>query len=198
MLSDAQPGRAAVGRSSASTSSSSRPACSPPATRPPRTSKPAPRSSSSPPRPTALTARSWYGVNHTDFDPKVHKVVSNASCTTNCFVPMVKVLDDAFGVEQGLMTTVHAYTGDQMLVDGPHKDLRRARGAADQHRADEHRCGPGHHPRAVGDEGPSRRHVAAGPGADRLGHRLQRHPRHRGHGRRDQRRVRQGRTVRVR
>ena len=70
------------------------------------------------------------GVNHTDFDPKVHKVVSNASCTTNCFVPMVKVLDDAFGVEQGLMTTIHAYTGDQMLVDGPHKDLRRARGAA--------------------------------------------------------------------
>ena len=70
------------------------------------------------------------GVNHTDFDPKVHKVVSNASCTTNCFVPMVKVLDDAFGVEQGLMTTVHAYTGDQMLVDGPHKDLRRARAAA--------------------------------------------------------------------
>ena len=70
------------------------------------------------------------GVNHKDFDPKTHKVVSNASCTTNCFVPMVKVLDDAFGIEQGLMTTVHAYTGDQMLVDGPHKDLRRARGAA--------------------------------------------------------------------
>jgi glyceraldehyde 3-phosphate dehydrogenase len=71
-----------------------------------------------------------YGVNHTDFDPKNHKVISNASCTTNCFVPMVKVLDDAFGVEQGLMTTVHAYTGDQSLVDGPHSDLRRARGAA--------------------------------------------------------------------
>ena len=70
------------------------------------------------------------GVNHTTFDPKVHKVVSNASCTTNCFVPMVKVLDDAFGVEQGLMTTIHAYTGDQQLVDGPHSDLRRARGAA--------------------------------------------------------------------
>ncbi len=71
-----------------------------------------------------------YGVNHKDFDPRAHKVVSNASCTTNCFVPLVKVLDDAFGVEQGLMTTVHAYTGDQMLVDGPHRDLRRARGAA--------------------------------------------------------------------
>jgi glyceraldehyde 3-phosphate dehydrogenase len=71
-----------------------------------------------------------YGVNHNDFDPKIHKVISNASCTTNCFVPMVKVLDDAFGVEQGLMTTIHAYTGDQSLVDGPHSDLRRARGAA--------------------------------------------------------------------
>ena len=71
-----------------------------------------------------------YGVNHESFDPKRHKVVSNASCTTNCFVPMVKVLDDAFGIDQGLMTTVHAYTGDQQLVDGPHSDLRRARGAA--------------------------------------------------------------------
>jgi len=71
-----------------------------------------------------------YGVNHKDFDPKTQKVISNASCTTNCFVPMVKVLDDAFGVEQGLMQTIHAYTGDQNLVDGPHRDFRRARGAA--------------------------------------------------------------------
>lgn len=71
-----------------------------------------------------------FGVNQKEFNPKTDKVISNASCTTNCFVPLVKVLDDAFGVEQGLMTTVHAYTGDQQLVDGPHKDLRRARGAA--------------------------------------------------------------------
>lgn len=71
-----------------------------------------------------------YGVNHQDFDRSKHKVVSNASCTTNCFVPMVKVLDDSFGVDKGLMTTIHAYTGDQQLVDGPHSDLRRARGAA--------------------------------------------------------------------
>ena len=71
-----------------------------------------------------------YGVNHADFDKKTHQVISNASCTTNCFVPLIKVLDDAFGVKQGLMTTVHAYTGDQSLVDGPHNDLRRARGAA--------------------------------------------------------------------
>jgi glyceraldehyde 3-phosphate dehydrogenase len=70
------------------------------------------------------------GVNDDTFDPEAHKVVSNASCTTNCFVPMIKVLDDAFGVAQGLMTTIHAYTGDQSLVDGPHKDLRRARAAA--------------------------------------------------------------------
>jgi len=70
------------------------------------------------------------GVNDDTFDPAAHKVVSNASCTTNCFVPMVKVLDDAFGVERGLMTTVHAYTGTQSVVDGPSKDLREARAAA--------------------------------------------------------------------
>ena len=70
------------------------------------------------------------GVNDADFDPEAHKVVSNASCTTNCFVPMVQVLDQAFGVRQGLMTTIHAYTGDQSLVDGPHSDLRRARASA--------------------------------------------------------------------
>jgi glyceraldehyde 3-phosphate dehydrogenase len=78
----------------------------------------------------AADATFVYGVNHKDFDFKAHKVISNASCTTNCFVPLVKVLDDNFGIEQGLMQTVHAYTGDQMLVDGPHKDLRRARAAA--------------------------------------------------------------------
>lgn len=70
------------------------------------------------------------GVNDSDYDPNSHHVVSNASCTTNCFVPLVKVLDDAFGVQHGFMTTVHAYTGDQSLVDGPHSDMRRARAAA--------------------------------------------------------------------
>jgi glyceraldehyde 3-phosphate dehydrogenase len=70
------------------------------------------------------------GVNDGAYDPARHDVISNASCTTNCVAPMVKVLHDAFGVEQGFMTTVHAYTGDQMLLDGPHKDLRRARSAA--------------------------------------------------------------------
>ncbi|HEX4818998.1 MAG TPA: type I glyceraldehyde-3-phosphate dehydrogenase [Acidimicrobiales bacterium] len=70
------------------------------------------------------------GVNDQDFDPARHHVVSNASCTTNCLVPMVSVLQDRFGIEQGFITTVHAYTGDQALVDGPHKDARRARAAA--------------------------------------------------------------------
>ncbi|MGH9065250.1 MAG: type I glyceraldehyde-3-phosphate dehydrogenase [Acidimicrobiales bacterium] len=70
------------------------------------------------------------GVNDDSFDPERHTVVSNASCTTNCFVPMVKVLDDAFGVRHGLMTTVHAYTNDQNLLDLTHTDLRRARAAA--------------------------------------------------------------------
>ena len=70
------------------------------------------------------------GVNDADFDPAKHFVISNASCTTNCFVPMVKVLDDAFGVQTGLMTTIHAYTNDQNLLDLTHSDLRRARAAA--------------------------------------------------------------------
>jgi glyceraldehyde 3-phosphate dehydrogenase len=70
------------------------------------------------------------GVNQHEYDPRLHDVISNASCTTNCVAPMVKVLHDAFGVERGFMTTIHAYTGDQMLLDGPHKDLRRARSAA--------------------------------------------------------------------
>src|SRR6185437_14232117 len=70
------------------------------------------------------------GVNDGAYDARRHDVISNASCTTNCVAPMVKVLHDAFGVERGFMTTIHAYTGDQMLLDGPHKDLRRARSAA--------------------------------------------------------------------
>jgi glyceraldehyde 3-phosphate dehydrogenase len=71
-----------------------------------------------------------YGVNHQKFDPAAHQVISNASCTTNCLVPMVKVIIGAFGFVRGFMTTVHAYTNDQMILDLPHKDLRRARAAA--------------------------------------------------------------------
>jgi len=70
------------------------------------------------------------GVNDDTYDPSRHHIISNASCTTNCVAPMVKVLLDSFGIEQGYMTTVHAYTGDQNLLDGPHKDPRRARSAA--------------------------------------------------------------------
>ena len=70
------------------------------------------------------------GVNDDEYDPQRHDIISNASCTTNCVAPMAKVLNDAFGLVRGFMTTVHAYTGDQMLIDGPHKDLRRARSAA--------------------------------------------------------------------
>ena len=70
------------------------------------------------------------GVNHKSYDPARHHIISNASCTTTCLAPVVKVLDDAFGVETGLMTTVHSYTNDQNLLDLPHKDLRRARAAA--------------------------------------------------------------------
>ena len=78
---------------------------------------------------TGVDATFVIGVNDDTFDPAKDFVVSNASCTTNCFVPMVKVLDDAFGVESGLMTTIHAMTNDQNLLDLPHRDLRRARSA---------------------------------------------------------------------
>jgi glyceraldehyde 3-phosphate dehydrogenase (phosphorylating) len=70
------------------------------------------------------------GVNDADYDPSRHHIISNASCTTNCLAPVAKVLVDSFGIEQGFMTTVHAYTNDQRILDLPHKDLRRARAAA--------------------------------------------------------------------
>jgi glyceraldehyde 3-phosphate dehydrogenase len=71
-----------------------------------------------------------FGVNEGQYDPAKHTIISNASCTTNCLAPMAKVINDTFGIERGLMTTIHAYTQDQNLQDGPHKDLRRARAAA--------------------------------------------------------------------
>jgi glyceraldehyde 3-phosphate dehydrogenase len=70
------------------------------------------------------------GVNHEQYDPALHHIISNASCTTNCLAPVAKVLHEKFGIVRGMMTTVHSYTNDQMLLDGPHKDLRRARAAA--------------------------------------------------------------------
>ena len=71
-----------------------------------------------------------YGVNHTSYDPATHHIISNASCTTNCLSPVAKVLHEAFGIARGLMTTVHAYTNDQRILDLPHSDIRRARAAA--------------------------------------------------------------------
>src|SRR5258706_2432551 len=70
------------------------------------------------------------GVNHEKYDPARHQIISNASCTTNCLAPMAKVLHEKFGIKKGWMTTIHAYTTDQQLIDLPHKDLRRARAAA--------------------------------------------------------------------
>jgi glyceraldehyde 3-phosphate dehydrogenase len=70
------------------------------------------------------------GVNHQEYDPSKHHIISNASCTTNCLAPVAKVLLDNFGIQRGLMTTIHAYTNDQVILDFPHKDLRRARAAA--------------------------------------------------------------------
>jgi glyceraldehyde 3-phosphate dehydrogenase len=70
------------------------------------------------------------GVNHEQYDAAAHNIISNASCTTNCLAPLAKALNDSIGIERGLMTTIHAYTGDQNLQDGPHRDLRRARAAA--------------------------------------------------------------------
>jgi glyceraldehyde 3-phosphate dehydrogenase len=70
------------------------------------------------------------GVNHTKYDPKNHNIISNASCTTNCLVPMVKVVRDTFGFVRGSMVTIHSYTNDQNILDLPHKDIRRARAAA--------------------------------------------------------------------
>ncbi len=71
-----------------------------------------------------------YGVNHDQYDPSQHHVISNASCTTNCLSPVAKVIHETFGIERGLMTTIHSYTNDQKILDAPHKDLRRARSAA--------------------------------------------------------------------
>jgi len=71
-----------------------------------------------------------YGINHESYDPSKHHVISNASCTTNCLAPMAKILHETFGIESGMMTTIHSYTNDQRILDAPHSDLRRARSAA--------------------------------------------------------------------
>ena len=117
------------------------------------------------------------GVNDDKYDPAKHTIISNASCTTNCLAPMAKVLDDTFGIERGLMTTIHAYTQDQNLQDGPHKDLRRARAAALNIVPTSTGAA-----KAIGlvlprAQGQARRLRAAGADPDRLGHRPDRHGR---------------------
>jgi glyceraldehyde 3-phosphate dehydrogenase len=71
-----------------------------------------------------------YGINHLNYDPALHHIISNASCTTNCLAPLAKVLNDSFGIERGMMTTIHSFTNDQRVLDAPHADLRRARTAS--------------------------------------------------------------------
>jgi glyceraldehyde 3-phosphate dehydrogenase len=103
------------------------------------------------------------GINESEYDPRRHDVISNASCTTNCVAPMAKILHEEFGLVHGFMTTVHAYTGDQMLLDGPHKDPRRG-----EHHPHHHGSGPrdrAGHPRARRAAG---RRRAPGPGRGRL------------------------------
>ena len=118
------------GRSSTSMSSSSRPVASGVAPTPRSTSKAGARKViiSAPAKEPDVTVA--LGVNFETYDPEQHHIVSNASCTTNCLAPVAKLLHESVGIRHGVMTTVHAYTGDQMLLDGPHKDFRRARAAA--------------------------------------------------------------------
>ena len=128
------------------------------------------------------------GVNHTDYDAAAHHIISNASCTTNCLAPVAKALNDSIGIERGLMTTIHAYTGDQNLQDGPHKDLRRARAAAQNIVPTSTGAA-----KAVALVLPELKGKLDGfalrvPDDHRLGHRPDLHRLARGHGRRGQRR----------
>ena len=107
-----------------------RPASSPTPPRPRPTSTPARARSSSPRPPRTRTSPSSWASTRQAYDPAKHHIISNASCTTNCLAPVAKVLNDSFGIVKGSMTTIHAYTNDQMVLDVPHKDLRRARAAA--------------------------------------------------------------------
>ena len=127
------------------------------------------------------------GVNDDAYDPARHDIISNASCTTNCVAPMAKVLLDSFGIVRGFMTTIHAYTSDQVLQDFPHKDLRRARAAAQNIIPTTHRRREGHGSGAARTQGQAGRDLDAGPGHRRLGDRPGRPARARGNGRGGQR-----------
>ena len=170
-LAERDPAQAARGATSAPTSSSSRPASSPTRTKA-RAHVDAGAKKviiSAPAKNEDVTV--VMGVNDGAYDPAAHTIISNASCTTNCLAPMAKVLHETFGIEHGLMTTIHAYTNDQVILDFPHKDLRRARAAALNIDPDHHRCGEGDRPGAARAQGQARRLRAARAGADRLGHR---------------------------
>ena len=108
------------------------------------------------------------GVNDETYDPARHHIISNASCTTNCVAPMVKVLHESFGIVQGYMTTVHAYTNDQNILDAPHKDPAAGPGGGREHHPDDDRCRPRRRRGAAGDEGASGRDLAARTGDRRL------------------------------
>ena len=114
------------------------------------------------------------GVNEESYDPAKHHVVSNASCTTNCLAPAAKVVHDNWTIQRGFMTTIHAYTNDQKILDLPHSDLRRARAAGAVDHPDDDRRREGHRPRHPRPEGEVRRLRAPRPDADRLHRRLHR------------------------
>ena len=112
------------------------------------------------------------GVNFDEaYDPERHHIITNASCTTNCLAPVAKVLHETVGIRHGLMTTIHAYTADQSLLDGPHKDLRRARAAARQPGAHLHRRGQGARPRDPRARRAAQRLRGPRAGPDRLARR---------------------------
>ncbi len=114
------------------------------------------------------------GVNDGDYDPERHAIISNASCTTNCIAPIAKVLHDTFTIEQGFMTTIHAYTNDQQILDLPHKDLRRARAAAINLIPTSTGAARAIGVVLPGPEGQGRRHLGACAGADRVDRRPRR------------------------
>jgi glyceraldehyde-3-phosphate dehydrogenase/erythrose-4-phosphate dehydrogenase len=113
---------------------------------------------------TDVDATLVMGINQDDYDALRHHIVSNASCTTNCAAPMAQVLDSAFGIEEGLLTTVHSYTADQNLLDGPHKDLRRGPVRRGQHHPDQHRRRQGGGDGVAAPGRAPRRHRRAGSG----------------------------------
>ena len=178
-----------TGPGTTSTSSSSRPDGSAPATTLPLHLKSGARKVliSAPGKNADVTI--VLGVNDGDYDPLRHDVVSNASCTTNCVAPMGKVLSDAFGIETGLMTTIHAFTNDQVTLDSPAQGPPPGPDGLDQHHPDIDRGRPGRRPGRARPGRPPRRAGRAGPRRGRVADRPHRPARARGDGRGGQRRV---------